>query len=156
MQKKRWTEPLGPLELYLAQFGAHENVREELREHLRDGGDAGLVRAAAVHRLYDLQRPELEKGGLYRPLLTIEMPLVWVLYKMERTGICLNARLYESSKRPLERRLEEVSLHFHATPVQLAHEVSILRLAIFSRSTLSDDKYLFCFACTRISPQHVF
>lgn len=88
----------------------------------RDGGAAGLARAAAVHRLYAFQRRELEALKLYQPLLTIEMPLVWVLSKMERIGICLNSRLYNESKQPLQRKLIEVILYSSFAKILKGHK----------------------------------
>lgn len=110
LQKKAFKEPLDALEAFLHEYGIADETLEGLRDVLKDGGFAGVARAAAAARLFELQRPQLEGGGLLAPLLRTEMPLAAVFSRMERTGICLDANLYAVSKKPLERRLEEVRL----------------------------------------------
>lgn len=100
--------PLGSITL----LGDSETLRAALdyfgEKQRRDSTHAAAIRAKAVLHIFQRQEPELQRKKLFQPLMQIEMPLVRVLSAMECTGICMDRRVYDMSKRPLLRRQEEV------------------------------------------------
>ncbi len=71
--------------------------------------DAG---AAALLRLYPAMRAELEEKGLLKLYDEVELPLVEVLFDMEREGFALD-----------REELEKLSLRFHARSDELARAI---------------------------------
>lgn len=111
VQKRKLKAPLGMMGLLLDAYKARDEVVTRFSEaQLAASGWACGVRAAAVAAIFERQRPLLEAGCLMAPLLTTEMPLVRVLAAMERPGLCLDTGVYETARRPLLRRLEEVRM----------------------------------------------
>ena len=71
--------------------------------------DAG---AAALVRLYPAMRAEMEQKGLAKLYDDVELPLVEVLFDMEREGFALD-----------REELQRLSLRFHARSDELAREI---------------------------------
>lgn len=73
--------------------------------------DAG---AAALVRLYPAMRAEMDEKGLSQLYDEVELPLVEVLYDMEREGFALD-----------RAELEQLSVRFHARSDALAREIFV-------------------------------
>ena len=69
-------------------------------------------------RLKRVLSPEIAKRGLEPILFDLELPLSKVLFKMERTGVYLDAALIESFSHEVARDLHQTQLEIYA----LAHE----------------------------------
>ena len=108
-QKGKLKGPLGGIQLLDREKIVATVLETFAATERRSPSLAGGIRAKVVLELFKKQEPELERAGLFQPLLNIEMPLARVLSSMECTGICLDRRVYKLSKQPLLRRQEEVS-----------------------------------------------
>ncbi len=64
--------------------------------------------AELTWRLHELFAPRLKADGLYKLFEQVEMPLVRVLEKMERTGVALDLKLLSSLAETFGRRMEEL------------------------------------------------
>lgn len=58
--------------------------------------------------LRDKYRPELERQGLTKPLMKMEMPLIPVIGTMQMTGIKLDLKVMEEKKKEVEPKLAEL------------------------------------------------
>lgn len=86
--------------------------------------------ADSCFRLKELLEKELREADLWKLFNEVEMPLLPVLHRMERHGICLDTKLFREMSRELgeeilklERRIyEEIGHEFNInSPKQLAH-----------------------------------
>ncbi len=57
-------------------------------------------------RLFEEQRPRLEKWGLWKLFTELEGPLIPVLAEMERAGICVDGDLLQELSREFSRKLD--------------------------------------------------
>jgi DNA polymerase-1 len=67
-------------------------------------------------RLYDIFKAHLPEAGLETLSKNIEMPLVGVLRKIERSGVCVDAAYLKRMSKKLGKTIEELrqSIHSHA------------------------------------------
>lgn len=116
MQKGKIKPPLGSIQLLDGGRAVAGALKHFSEKELGDSSFAAGIRAKAVLEIFRMQEVELACLQLMKPLMEIEMPLVRVLSSMECKGICLDRRVYNSSKAPLLRRQEEVSLFCMVMP----------------------------------------
>ncbi|PIU55799.1 MAG: DNA polymerase I, partial [Chloroflexi bacterium CG07_land_8_20_14_0_80_51_10] len=78
--------------------------------------DVGIVRAAdyacadadMTYRLSELLKPELEEHGLWNLFAEVEMPLIPVLFQMEKNGVALNASLLLEMSQSMDQELASI------------------------------------------------
>jgi DNA polymerase-1 len=88
-----------------------DSLRTLSGERLKTEEAAG---AAALVQLYPAMRAELDEKGLSKLYDEVELPLVEVLYDMEREGFALD-----------RAELEQLSARFHARSDELAREIFV-------------------------------
>jgi DNA polymerase-1 len=66
-------------------------------------------------QLYEVLRPKLEKQSLLKLCEEIEFPLISVLTRMEKHGVCIDVRYLNDMAKELERQLENLTFSIHAT-----------------------------------------
>ncbi|HWP41838.1 MAG TPA: DNA polymerase I, partial [Blastocatellia bacterium] len=99
-------------------------VPELAREHLGlemaetvEGFDAAdsraLQTADIVFHLADVLRARIEERGLDRVYTEIELPLVEILFEMERTGVRIDTRALERAGREMEREIERLTAEIY-------------------------------------------
>jgi DNA polymerase I len=75
-----------------------------------------------TYRLHDIFKQDLDRMDLAGPLANVEMPLVHVLVRMQRSGIALNAEVLNKMSVELGERLNEVERSMYEV---VGHEFKI-------------------------------
>ncbi|MEI8349118.1 MAG: DNA polymerase I [Candidatus Omnitrophota bacterium] len=61
-----------------------------------------------IHRLYLFLHPKLKENGLEKLFFEVEMPLINILYEMQRFGVTIHIPTMEKLSKEVEKRLEEI------------------------------------------------
>jgi DNA polymerase-1 len=79
-----------------------------------DAADSRALQTAdIVFHLSDLLRARIEERGLERVYTDIELPLVEILFEMERTGVRIDTRALEQAGREMEREIERLTAEIY-------------------------------------------
>jgi len=62
-----------------------------------------------IHRLYLVLHPKLKENGLEKLFFDVEMPLIKVLYEMQRFGVAIHLPTMEELSEKIKNRLEEIT-----------------------------------------------
>lgn len=117
---------------YLIQPEMTHTIEALAEIYLRQSIDHSVEqRLAAAYRLYPLLQKELQQGGLMNLFETVEMPLVPVLYRMEKAGVRFDrAVLQEASVslnqvlKGLEQEIEQLAgQHFNINSPKQVGEI---------------------------------
>lgn len=65
--------------------------------------------AANLFSIYELQEKELSENSLQKLFYDVEIPLLFILYDMERSGFCIDIPIILDFKKEFEQELKDVS-----------------------------------------------
>jgi DNA polymerase-1 len=95
---------------------AREHLGLEMAETVEefDAADSRALQTAdIVFHLSDVLRARIEERGLERVYTDIELPLVEILFEMERTGVRIDTRALEKAGREMEREIERLTAEIY-------------------------------------------
>jgi DNA polymerase-1 len=95
---------------------AREHLGLEMAETVEefDAADSRALQTAdIVFHLADVLRARIEERGLERVYTDIELPLVEILFEMERTGVRIDTRALKQAGREMEREIERLTAEIY-------------------------------------------